>query len=393
MKKNILHLKIALLSFSLLIFILVLNDIENTRAASDNDENKAFVPLILNNGARPSPTASSPNPTLRPQPTATQIPAPTTTPPPLPEGMILVNRHSVELFEQIPDQYLVAAVNLTMLFANRSVGDNINFGLNCLTASSWPEAPAHCKRDFYEIEGSTWKWKTFGLQDYQNGLVPSRILFEPDPVKYNRSNWTYDWAVGDWEEIIEVFVQNLVPAYVTTKDVLSFQFSYLNIEPGTNIADPETGFFIDLPRDYYSGDRVRWDISDLEELEAQYPDKIFVYWTTSLARGLGSQEGTDFNNQMREYALENNKILFDVADILSYTDLGAPCYDNRDGIEYCMMNGTCENYPDDGFDYPAICQDYTTEIDGGHLGSVSGGKIRVAKAFWVLMARIAGWDG
>ena len=34
---------------------------------------------------------------------------------------------------------------------------------------------------------------------------------------------------------------------------------------------------------------------------------------------------------------------------------------------------------------------YTTELDGGHLGSVSGGKIRAAKAFWIVMARLAGW--
>jgi hypothetical protein len=86
--------------------------------------------------------------------------------------------------------------------------------------------------------------------------------------------------------------------------------------------------------------------------------------------------------------------LFDVADIESYTDLGAACYDNRDGIQYCSQNtGECENNPDDHKSFPALCQDYTTELNGGHLGSVSGGGIRIAKGFWVLMARIAGWDG
>ena len=58
----------------------------------------------------------------------------------------------------------------------------------------------------------------------------------------------------------------------------------------------------------------------------------------------------------------------------------------------CDMNGKCEDHPDDGIDFPAICQDYTTEPNGGHLGSVSSGKIRIIKAFWVLLARIAGWN-
>jgi hypothetical protein len=412
MKKNIFRSLLFLFLTTLLVSAAFLNINVSKADTLDNNDSQSFIPFITNNYSRPTPTNSNIYPTIGPSPTAspttiptrpgpdptftptaTHNPDPTSTPPPLPEGMILVNRHSVELFEQIPDEYLTAARNLRMLFANRSVGVNIDDGLNCLTASSWPQASASCRRDFYEIAGSTWNWKTFSQQDYQNGLVPGRILFEPSPTIYNRSNWSYDLAIGDWEEIIEIFVDNLVPEYVNNKDVLSFQFSYLNIQPGTNIADPETGFFVDLPKDHYPGGRVRWDISDLEVLEAQYPNKIFIYWTTSLARGLGSQEGTDFNNQMRQYAIENNKILFDVADILSHTDLDAPCYDNRDGVEYCMMNGNCENYPDDGLNLPAICQDYTTEIDGGHLGSVSGGKIRVAKAFWVLMAKIAGWDG
>jgi hypothetical protein len=323
----------------------------------------------------------------------TPVPTPTYPPGDIPEGMIYVDHRSVELFERIPDNYLAGARNLRMLFADRSVGQNINDKLNCLTASSWASSPSSCRRDYYAVQGSTWLWKTFGPIDYQNNLVPARILFSPDPVKYNRSNWTYDWATGTWDEIVALFVQQLAPQYANSKDVLSFQFSYLNIEPGTNIASTRDGFFVDLPSNYYGSSRVRWDISDLEGLEARYPNKIFIYWTTSLARGLGSAEGRDFNNQMRAYAIENEKILFDVAAILSHDERGNPCYDNRDGVEYCTMTGSCENHPNDGIAYPAICQDYTTETDGGHLGSVSAGGIRVAKAFWVLMAMIAGWDG
>ncbi|MCC6455997.1 MAG: hypothetical protein IT328_13675 [Caldilineaceae bacterium] len=278
----------------------------------------------------------------------------------------VIDHNSVALFEQIPDGYVTSARNLRMLFSDRSVGQNINEALDCLTASSWERAPASCRRDYYD---TNWNWKTFTAADRANGLVPPRILFDPDPAKYNRNNWTFEFKGGGWSELTQDFIQVLAPGYIDAKDVLSYQFSYLNVNSGSDIANPTSGFFSDNPN--------RYDIHDLEAYMAQYPTKTFILWTTSLARGIGTQEATDFNSQMRQYAAEHNKILFDMADIISHTDQDTPCYDNQN----------------DGQNFPAICQDYTTEADGGHLGSVSGGKIRMAKAFWVLMARIAGWDG
>ena len=85
--------------------------------------------------------------------------------------------------------------------------------------------------------------------------------------------------------------------------------------------------------------------------------------------------------------------LLDAADILSHTPSGAPCYDNRDGVAYYVNEKQQENFPDDGSNIPAICPQYTTEAFGGHLGNVSAGGIRLAKAMWVLMAQLAGWTG
>lgn len=62
----------------------------------------------------------------------------------------VIDSSSVALFDQIPDEYLTGARNLDMLFSDRSVGANINDGLNCLTASSWAGAPASCRRDYYD---------------------------------------------------------------------------------------------------------------------------------------------------------------------------------------------------------------------------------------------------
>jgi hypothetical protein len=335
-----------------------------------------------------SPTLAQATPSASPSPSVGQGNAPSGSS----SRAIIVDRHSVELFEQIPDEYLAAARELRMVYADRSVGFNIDEGLNCLTAPSWHQAPAYCRNDYYDTSGTTWLNRTYTLADYQAGQVPSLISYEPDPQKYDRSNWEFVIVDGSWEEIVGLFVEETTPAYIDRKQVLSFQFNYFHVSPGSNIADPETGFFVDLPQEGTYVNRLRWDISDFEALEEQYPEAIFFHWTTSLARSVGSAESEAFNDQMRAYALANDKILFDVADILSHDEQGQPCYDNRDGVEYCN-NNRCENYPDDGQDLLAICQDYTTETDGGHLGSVSGGRLRVAKAFWVLMARIAGWEG
>lgn len=304
------------------------------------------------------------------------------TPPPPPSHPRIINHNSVALFERIPERYLTAARNLRMVFSDRSVGQNISEGLDCLTAASWSASPSPCRTDYYD---SNWHWKVFTQTDYANGSVPERIRFEPSPTRYNRSNWTYVYQQGTWTELTTHFINVLAPQYIGSKDVLTYQFSYLNVYEPTDIASSTTGFFANNPN--------KPDVYDLEAYFRSHPDKIFFLWTTSLARGIGSQAATQFNSMMREYAINHGYFLFDVAAIESYTDRDEPCFDNRDGVQYCTISGNCENYPNDGHAYPAICQHYTTEVEGGHLGSVSGAKIRLAKAFWVLMAQIAGWDG
>lgn len=339
------------------------------------------------------PTDTIPPSITQPPPSPTQIATPTQSIQPAATGearesliatnreAIIVDHTSIALFEQIPAEYLAAASELRMVYGDRSVGWNINQYLDCLAASSWAAAPSYCRRDY---QPGTFDAITYGSNQLVSGQVPGSILFTPDPSLYNRENWLFGEISADWSEYTGLFINEFAPSYLESKDVLSYQFTYLNVADGSGIADPETGFFADTPQKY--------DFADLEEFIAQHPDKTFFFWTTSLARGIGTQEATDFNNQMRDYVRKNGLILFDVADIEAHTPEGEPCYDNRDGVEYCTGNGNCENHPDDGLDIPALCREYTTETDGGHLGAVSGGGIRIAKGFWVLMAQIAGWQ-
>lgn len=288
--------------------------------------------------------------TLEPTLTSTIAPSPTSTV--NPSGGIIVDHNSIALFEQIPEEYINAASQIPMVFSDRSVGSNINDALNCLTAPSWELSSSVCRRDYLDSSQTTTKLYT--ATDYANGTVPNLILFEPG-LKYNRSNWTYMDCLGDWNLMTDIFINSVVVPNLSTKNVFSCQFSYLNVNTGSTIM---RYFQNDLPR--------------LETFISQHPDKNFIFWTTSLARIIGTKESTDFNNAMREYAIQNDKIFMDMADIISH---------DRNGNECLDATGR----------YPVICRDYTTELQGGHLGSVSGGQITMAKAFWVLMAQIAGW--
>jgi hypothetical protein len=288
----------------------------------------------------------------------------------LPPGPIVVDHTSVALFDEIPENYLLAAQNTSMLFMDRSVGGNISDGLTCLSYPSDEVAPSHCKR--YEHI------------DPRYSVSPSEVDWSR-PGGYSRANWDYVyWPDGcdEWYDKLGCFF-NTVNASGNRYDVVSYQFSYLEVADGSNIADLSAGFF--------SNNANRLDVYDLAAYEAAHPEKIFIYWTTSLSRGIGSAESEEFNEQTRQYAIANGKVLFDVSDILSHDPSGNACYDNRDGVYYDNGNSS-ENYANDGVNRLAICPQYTTEVDGGHLGSVSAGKIRVAKAFWVLMAQIAGWQ-
>jgi hypothetical protein len=332
------------------------------------DGRRLFLcPPELNLTATPPPTATRPATATAP-PTATRLPTSTTPP----SRGVVVDHNSVALFDRIPDSYLQAAAAMSMVFIDRSVGQNIDEGLTCLSYPSLDDAPNYCRRITHPVPEFS---------------VDRSVLAWSRPGGYNRSNWTYlpwpDSCGAEWYDKVGGII-SLLDTYSSQYDVVSYQFSYLEVSAGSSIEDQPGGFFSDNPN--------RFDVYDQAAAEAEHPGTIFIYWTTSLARGVGTEEARSFNDQMRQYTASHELPLFDVADILSHDPSGNPCYDNRDGVPY-NPNGGGENYPDDGAAFPAICQHYTTEVDGGHLGSVSAGRIRVAKAFWVLMALLAGWSG
>ncbi len=295
-----------------------------------------FLPLVQRGGSTsPTPT---PRPTIIPNPQLGNI----------------IDHTTLPLYDQIPPEYLRAAEQIRFYYFDRSVGQNISEGLDCLASPSWAESPSSCRR--YYTDASLTTSKTYTTNDSN---IPEVILF---PGGNNRDNIRFEFYQADyWYNDVRNLVERY-PSLASQWDIISLKHNYLQVAEGSTIA-----------RDYFNPSYNGYNIYDILELEARYPNKVFVYWTSSLARNAGTSVSESFNNQMREWARENNKILLDIADILSHTPDGQECRNSQG--------------------YAIICREYTTESEGGHLGSVSAGKIRVAKAIWILLAQLAGWQG
>ncbi len=162
---------------------------------------------------------------------------------------------------------------------------------------------------------------------------------------FNRTNFAFQ-ARGNpgWQQKIDDLVAQTA-LQRGSFDVLTMKFCYRD-----NGVDPLTEW------NYYR--------TKMEQLQTQYPTKKFVWWTMPLTTS-GSANTDAFNNYVRTYANANNIVLFDVAAVQSHDTAGT-----------AVRSGG----------YEALYSGYT--YDGGHLNAL--GSERVAKAFWVMMARIAG---
>jgi len=125
----------------------------------------------------------------------------------------------------------------------------------------------------------------------------------------------------------------------------------------------------------------------MNQLEQNYPDITFVYMTGHLD-GTGVEGNLNVrNNQIRAYCIANNKVLFDFADIESYDPDGNYFLD-RGATDSCNYTGGnwadewCAAHPGDPLCASCSC---------AHSRALNCNL--KARAFWWMLARLAGWDG
>ncbi len=133
----------------------------------------------------------------------------------------------------------------------------------------------------------------------------------------------------------------------------------------------------------------------MNQLETEYPDVIFVYMTGHL-NGTGPDGNVNIrNNQIRNFCIENDKALYDFADIESYDPDGLVNYMELDADDQCRYDSDGNesldsNWAEDwrnahteGVDWWASGAAHSDSLNGNMKGY----------AAWCLWARLAGWDG
>lgn len=120
-------------------------------------------------------------------------------------------------------------------------------------------------------------------------------------------------------------------------------------------------------------------LASMETLEAEYPDVTFIYMTdTADSTGDTGYNRWLRNEQIRAYCRTNNKVLFDFADLETWSADGTvqnTYYHSTSGqnIPYWHSDWRSDPYYSDGHINEAACT-------------------MKAKAMWWLLARVAGWD-
>lgn len=265
-----------------------------------------------------------------------------------PHGSQIIANHSIVAdFNKIPQNYINLVKRMWVVVAGESHSQAYRVGLTLLE-SSYPAYAASIVEsgtpEPYSTANLRFSRATWGNID-------------------NSTGWIYDYGEEDWFSSATAI--NRTKAGITYCNTHNLALSGIGYgwcsDPNIEINDyiSATQEYIDHCAANGYATRVFFTTGTVDDWEP------LVYGYYKSLRNIA----------IRDYiAADTTRILFDYADIL--------CHDD---------NGAVNTKTYEGKYFPVITDKNLGDGSIGHIGSA--GAIRLAKAMWWMLARMAGWDG
>jgi len=300
---------------------------------------------------------------------------------------LIVDHNAVADFDNIPAEYIAEVKKMMVAFPGESHSVAMRQGMELLEAQDATYACNISEGEAYtdqyvRVEDLGWvgelEWFTWFAYAEGNRPYPARVIFknimedyhaDGHPITALGFTWCYDMVIGDGNETEGTDPDYGVHWY------------------GASIGGPDGDLGWGLDEDDYAltGNRVNLQtyFGAMEEYIAYSNSNglgtkvIFTTGTVDFEGewwGEGGYQGHIKHEAIRNYVkADPSRILFDYADIL--------CFDD---------DGTMNTQTWNGHTYPSITSTNEMPRNYGHISDA--GALRLAKAQWWMLARIAGWN-
>lgn len=298
-------------------------------------------------------------------------------------SQIIVDHTVIDRFDDIPAFYINEAKKMLIAFPGESHSAAYRRGMELLEASNplyacnvgtaEPYTTSHVRVENYGWTGEYVFWMWYALSPRPSAWLKNDITAYKNaghPFRVLGFGWCNDMATSDH------ISSGVDPVYGV--------HWYGRSELGP---DGDNCWGLDAGDNQITGNRVNLTtyFGAMEELithcATNSPTTKMVFTTGPVDIPAGEWKGEcGYQGHLKHEAIRSyvrassTRILFDYADIL--------CYDDDGGTATQTWNGHT---------YPGITAKNLGDQSIGHIGSA--GAIRLAKAQWWLLARLAGWDG
>ena len=318
-------------------------------------------------------------------------------------SQIIIDHTAVDLYEEIPQQYIDSIKKMWVTVPGESHSSGYRKGLQFLEdldstfqvnvlESGTPEEATN---EYLRFSRAT--WGTSSRPDrWRYGYGEADWYTSKAAIEHTKAHLTYCDTTGFKLDAMgfgwcwDMTWQNGAGGEIDTV----FQVRWAGSSEGGPQGSMRWG--LDAEDSILTGNSVGMDdyinatMDYIQHCEnSGYPTQIF--FTTGPVDGGGNTGERGYQRYLKhEYIRQhvqnsNNLYLFDYADILTWGDDGT-----QNTTTWTDYGGNLQTFPFIHSDN-MLDLDGTYEEDGDHIGE--RGALRIAKALWYMLARMAGWEG